>query len=72
MSYRHTEKPDSLTCLSYHLLLQGVCSTPSKGIAMPLFNHCRKLRLQNFQKSTAKELPKNNCSIHESIPGLMA
>jgi hypothetical protein len=33
------------------LLLQGVCSTPSKGIAMPLFN-LWKLQPQNFQKST--------------------
>ncbi|MDR2390305.1 MAG: hypothetical protein LBE84_01300, partial [Planctomycetota bacterium] len=33
-------------------LLQGVCSTPSKRIAMPLFNLCRKLQPQNFQKST--------------------
>jgi hypothetical protein len=43
-------------------LLQGVCSTPSKRIAMPLFNLCRKLRLQNFQKSTErkKENPAKN------------
>jgi hypothetical protein len=43
------------------LLIQGDCSTPRKRIAMPLFNLCRKLQPQNFQKSTMPRLIRVSC-----------
>jgi hypothetical protein len=50
------------------LLLPGACSTPSKRIAMPLFNSWRIIRPQNFQKSTRFHLVEIHYS-GQRVPG---